>query len=62
MSPPTRHHEAHDYAERLRKRLPRHLQELRDAVDFTKHGLARESGVSRYCISNPGDTPASRTF
>lgn len=38
---------AHDYAERLRERLPRRLQELREAAGFTKYGLARESGVSR---------------
>jgi hypothetical protein len=25
-------HDAHDYAERIRKRLPRRLQELREAM------------------------------
>lgn len=40
-------HEAHDYAERLRERLPRRLQEIREAAGFTKYGLARESGISR---------------
>jgi DNA-binding XRE family transcriptional regulator len=38
--------DAHDYAERIRERLPRRLQELREAAGFTKYGLARESGVS----------------
>ena len=43
-------HEAHDYAERIRDRLPRRLQEIREAAGFTKYGLARESGVSREYI------------
>jgi transcriptional regulator with XRE-family HTH domain len=43
-------HDAHDYAERIRERLPRRLQELREAAGFTKYGLARESGVSREYI------------
>lgn len=42
--------EAYDYAERIRERLPRRLQELREAAGFTKYGLARESGVSREYI------------
>lgn len=43
-------HEAHDYAEHIRERLPRRLQELREAAGFTKYGLSRESGVSREYI------------
>lgn len=43
-------HKAHDYAERLRERLPRRLQEIREAAGFTKYGLACESGVSREYI------------
>ena len=43
-------HPAHDYAERIRERLPRRHQELREAAGFTKYGLARESGVSREYI------------
>lgn len=43
-------HEAHDYGERVRARLPRRLQELREAAGFTKYGLSRESGVSREYI------------
>ncbi|MBL9113905.1 MAG: helix-turn-helix transcriptional regulator [Verrucomicrobiaceae bacterium] len=44
------HHKAHDYAERIRDRLPRRLQELREAAGFTKYGLSRECGVSREYI------------
>ena len=40
-------HEAHDYAERIRERVPRRLQELRERRGLSKYGLARESGVSR---------------
>jgi transcriptional regulator with XRE-family HTH domain len=46
---PDKHH-AHNYAERIRERLPRRLQELREAAGFTKNGLARESGLSREYI------------
>jgi transcriptional regulator with XRE-family HTH domain len=48
--PPPATHEAHDYAERIRERLPRRLQEIREAAGFTKYGLARESGISREYI------------
>lgn len=50
MSTAQQNHPAHDYAERIRARLPRRLQELREAAGFTKYGLARESGVSREYI------------
>ena len=50
MPESTLNHEAHDYAERVRERLPRRLQEIREAAGFTKYGLARESGVSREYI------------
>lgn len=43
-------HPVHDYAERIRERLPRRHQELREAAGFTKYGLSRESGVSREYI------------
>ena len=43
-------HDAHDYAERIRERLPRRLQELREAERLSKYGLARESGISREYI------------
>ena len=39
--------DTHDYAERLRERLPRRLQELREGVGLSKYALARASGVSR---------------
>jgi hypothetical protein len=31
-------HEAHDYAERIRERLPRRLQELRERCGLSKYG------------------------
>ncbi len=40
-------HDAHDNAERIRERLPRRLQELRERCGLSKYGLARESGLSR---------------
>jgi transcriptional regulator with XRE-family HTH domain len=43
-------HDAHDYGERIRARLPRRLQELREAAKLSKYGLARESGLSREYI------------
>ena len=43
-------HEAHDYAERIRERLPRRLQELLERCGLSKYGLARESGLSREYI------------
>ncbi|MCA1963223.1 MAG: helix-turn-helix transcriptional regulator [Prosthecobacter sp.] len=43
-------HEAHDYAELIRERLPRRLQELRERCGLSKYGLALESGVSREYI------------
>ncbi len=38
-------HDAHDYAERIRDRLPRCLQELRERCGLSKYGLARESSI-----------------
>jgi len=43
-------HDAHDYAERIRGRLPRRLQEFRERCGLSKYGLARESGLSRESI------------
>jgi DNA-binding XRE family transcriptional regulator len=43
-------HDAHDYAERIRERLPRRLQELRERCGLSKYGLARVSGISREYI------------
>ena len=39
-------HDAHNYAERIRERLPGRLEELRERCGLSKHGLARESGIS----------------
>ena len=44
-------HEAHDYAERLRARLPRRLQELREACGMSMYALWLKCGVSRDMIS-----------
>ena len=43
-------HDAYNYAERIRERLPRRLQELRERCELSKYGLARESGLSREYI------------
>jgi ribosome-binding protein aMBF1 (putative translation factor) len=43
-------HDAHDHAERIRERLPRRLQELRERCGLSKYGLAHESGLSREYI------------
>jgi DNA-binding XRE family transcriptional regulator len=43
-------HEAHDNAERIRERLPRRLQELRERCGLSKYGLARWRGLSREYI------------
>jgi transcriptional regulator with XRE-family HTH domain len=43
-------HDAQDYAERIRERLPRRLQELRERCGLSKYGLARESGLNREYI------------
>jgi hypothetical protein len=44
-------HDAHDYAECIRERLRRRLQELREACGLNKYGLARESGLNRGYIA-----------
>ena len=43
-------HDAHDNAERIRERLPRRLQELRERCGLSKYRLARESELSREYI------------
>jgi hypothetical protein len=40
-------HDAHDYAERIRERLPRRLQETREAARLSMYALWRKCGVSR---------------
>lgn len=51
MSAPLNNHEAHNYAERVRDRLPRRLQELREAERLSMYALWRKCGVSRDTIS-----------
>ena len=43
-------HGAHDYAERIRERLPRRLEALREAMGLSSVHLARERGISRKAI------------
>lgn len=44
-------HHTHDCAERIRERLPRRLQELREAVRLSMYALWQKCGVSRDTIS-----------
>ena len=48
---PGGNHEAHDYAERIRARLPRRLQELREGCGMSMDALWLKCGVSRDMIS-----------
>ena len=43
--------EAYDYAERIRARLPRRLQETREAAGLSMYALWLKCGVSRDTIS-----------
>ena len=45
--PSTPDNEAFNYAERIRERLPRRLQELRGAARLSKYALEKKSRVSR---------------
>jgi transcriptional regulator with XRE-family HTH domain len=51
-------HDAHNYAERIRERLPWRLQELREAERLSMYALWLKCGVSRDTISRVegGDT------
>ncbi len=52
--------DAHDYAERIRERLPGTLRELRQARGLTMHALEKKSGVSRemiWCIEEGATIP-----
>ena len=51
-------HDAHNYAERIRERLPWRLQELREAARLSMYALWRKCGLSRDTISRieAGDT------
>ena len=44
--PSNENHEAHDYAERTRERLPRRHQELREAIRPSMHALRLKCDVS----------------
>jgi transcriptional regulator with XRE-family HTH domain len=44
-------HDAHDYAERIRERLPRRHQELREGIGLSMYALWLKGGVSRDTIS-----------
>ena len=45
-------HDAHDYAEHIRERLPRRLQELREACGLSMYALWMKCGVSRDMITS----------
>ena len=49
--PSTPDNEAFNYAERIRARLPRTLQEEREAAGLSKYALEKKSSVSREMIS-----------
>ena len=55
-------HEAHDYAEQFRAKLPRHLQELREGCGLSKYALEQQSGVSREMIGKIERGLANPTF
>ena len=55
-------HDAHDYGDRIRGRLPRRMRELREAAGFTKYGLFRESRVSREYIGRLERVKANPTL
>ena len=54
---------SYDYAERLCARLPRVLQELREAAGLSRYALEKKCGVSRErigCIESGDSIPAFR--
>lgn len=55
-------HDAHDYAERIRERLPGRLQELREAAGFRNYGPPPESGVNREYIGKSERGKANPTL
>ena len=48
--PSTPDNEAHNYADRLRARLPRRLKDEREAADMSRYALEKKCGVSREMI------------
>ena len=55
-------HEAHDYAERIRERLPRRHQELREGMKLSMYALWLKCGVSRDTINRSTDQPINLDF
>ncbi len=51
MPGPSSKHNAYAYAERIRERLPRRMQELREAKGLSQYALWRKCGVTRDTIS-----------
>ena len=45
-------HDVHDYAKRFRERLPRRLQDLREAAALSMYALAKTVGVSLEMVSS----------
>lgn len=45
-------HDAHDYAERIRERFPRRLQDLQERCGPSTYALARKAGVSRNMVGS----------
>ncbi len=62
VMPSNDNHEAHDYAERIRERLPRRSQELRERCGLSKYGLTLESGLSGEYIGKLGLGAANPTL
>ena len=55
-------HEAHDYAERIRERLPRALRDLRETAKLSVYALEKKSGVSREMMRCIEEGAAIPTF
>ncbi|MBI3878566.1 MAG: hypothetical protein HY301_00680 [Verrucomicrobia bacterium] len=58
--PATSAKQAHEYAERIRARLPRAFQAALEAVPVTKYGLEQKCGVSREmmkCVESGESVP-----
>ncbi len=63
MSTAPDNHDAYDYTERIRDRLPRRLRELREARGLSMYALWLKCGVSRDTISHieGGETNCNQT-
>jgi len=57
MPPSSDNHDSYDYAERIRERLPRRLQELREAAGMSMYALWLKCGVSLEMLNQ--ETPRS---